>query len=116
MPPDPERAAETAAWFARAASDLRAADVGLAARPPLLDHVALSAQQAAEKAVKGFLAWHDQPFRKTHNLVELGEAAARITATSAARRACSCRLSTWSLRWRSVHLDDRPPGLPRPRS
>jgi hypothetical protein len=64
----------------------------------------------------GFLAWHDQPFRKTHNLVELGEAAARITATSAARRACSCRLSTWSLRWRSVHLDDRPPGLPRPRS
>jgi hypothetical protein len=25
-------------------------------------------QQAAEKALKGFLAWHDVPFRKTHTL------------------------------------------------
>jgi HEPN domain-containing protein len=26
------------------------------------------AQRAAEKAMKAFLAWHDVPFRKTHNL------------------------------------------------
>jgi prevent-host-death family protein len=26
------------------------------------------AQQAAEKAMKGYLSWHDQAFRKTHDL------------------------------------------------
>jgi HEPN domain-containing protein len=31
------------------------------------------AQQAVEKTFKAFLAWHDRPFRKTHNLVELGQ-------------------------------------------
>jgi HEPN domain-containing protein len=29
-------------------------------------------QQAAEKALKGFLVWHDQPFPKTHDLGRLG--------------------------------------------
>lgn len=33
----------------------------------------LYAQQAAEKSFKGFLTWHSTPFRKTHNLEELGE-------------------------------------------
>lgn len=28
-------------------------------------------QQAAEKALKGFLVWNDKPFRKTHDLREL---------------------------------------------
>jgi HEPN domain-containing protein len=28
-------------------------------------------QQAAEKAIKGFLTFHDRPFRKTHDLDEL---------------------------------------------
>ncbi len=31
-------------------------------------------QQTAEKTFKAFLTWHDRPFRKTHNLEELGEA------------------------------------------
>lgn len=30
-------------------------------------------QQAVEKAFKGFLFWYDQPFRKTHDLVEIGQ-------------------------------------------
>jgi hypothetical protein len=29
--------------------------------------------RAAEEAMKAFLAWHDAPFRKTHNLEELGQ-------------------------------------------
>jgi hypothetical protein len=28
--------------------------------------------------MKGFLAWHDQPCRKTHNLVEIGQACVEI--------------------------------------
>ena len=35
-------------------------------------------QQAAEKILKAFLTWHDQPFGKIHNLEELGEACKTI--------------------------------------
>src|SRR3989442_6778524 len=44
----------------------------LSADPPLLSHIVFHDQQVAEKAMKGFLTWHDHPFGKTHNLVELG--------------------------------------------
>ncbi len=44
MPHDPELVAETQAWFVK-----------------------------ASQAFKGFLTWHSTPFRKTHNLDELGE-------------------------------------------
>jgi uncharacterized protein len=39
------------------------------------------ASRPAEKALKGFLAWHDTPFRKTHDLEESGEARIAIDAT-----------------------------------
>ncbi len=98
---DPERVAETAGWFARAASDLRAGKLELHARPPLLDHVVFNAQQAAEKALKGFLMWHDQPFRRTHNLVELGEAAAQIDSalTSLLKGAAPLTEYAWRFRY-----------------
>jgi HEPN domain-containing protein len=73
MAHDPARVAEARAWIVRAARDLRAADHEFQAVPPLLDDIVFHAQQAAEKALKGFLTWHDRPFRKTHSLEELGE-------------------------------------------
>jgi HEPN domain-containing protein len=78
MPHDPERIAEARSWFAKAGDDLRAATFELTAEPPLTSDIVFHAQQAVEKAIKGFLGWHDRPFRKTHNLVEIGEAAAVI--------------------------------------
>lgn len=36
------------------------------------------AQQATKKLPKAFLSWHRVPFRKTHNLIELGEACCQI--------------------------------------
>jgi hypothetical protein len=44
----------------------------LAANPPLLGEVVFHCQQAAEKAMKGFLSWHDSPFGKTHDLALIG--------------------------------------------
>jgi HEPN domain-containing protein len=41
-------------------------------------------QQAAEKALKAFLTFHDQPFRKTHDLASLGKQCANVDATLAA--------------------------------
>jgi HEPN domain-containing protein len=38
-------------------------------------------QQAAEKALKGFLTWHDVAFRKTHSLEEIGQQCVNIDPT-----------------------------------
>jgi HEPN domain-containing protein len=72
MPPESARVAEARPWFTKADHDLRAAEVLLAAAPPLLGEAAYHCQQAAEKALKGFLSWHDIPFGKTHDLAAIG--------------------------------------------
>jgi len=72
MPPDPVRVADAGAWLAKANLDLRSAQVDVEADPPLLGDALFHCQQAVEKALKAFLTWHDEPFRKTHDLVELG--------------------------------------------
>lgn len=53
---DPEFVAEARAWMVKA-----------------------SCQQAAEKTLKGFLAWHGRIFRKTHDIAELGRQVLDIT-------------------------------------
>ncbi|HKZ20349.1 MAG TPA: HEPN domain-containing protein [Acidimicrobiia bacterium] len=73
MPHDPELVAETRAWFVKATQDLGAAAHEFIAEPPFLADIVFHAQQAVEKSFKGFLTWHSTPFRKTHNLEELGE-------------------------------------------
>jgi len=70
---DPELIAETRAWFAKAFNDLRAAEALADTSPPLFDEAVFHCQQAAEKALKGFLTWNGSPFRKIHNLEEIGE-------------------------------------------
>ncbi len=62
----PEALREAQDWLARAERDLEAAEALLAV--PLPDMVAYHAQQAAEKALKAFLAAHDRTFPLTHNL------------------------------------------------
>jgi HEPN domain-containing protein len=60
---------ETHAWLGRARSDLRAAQVLRDARA--YAEALFFCQQAAGKAIKGFLAFHQRPFRKTHELRQL---------------------------------------------
>jgi HEPN domain-containing protein len=74
MPPDSAREEDVRAWLEKAVDDLRTAAYVLTAEPPITSAVAFHAQQACEKSLKAFLAWHDRPFRKTHNLEEIGEA------------------------------------------
>jgi HEPN domain-containing protein len=81
MPVDPVLLAETKAWLRKAAYDLRAASHSLTASPPLLDDVVFHCQQAAEKALKGFLMWNNIPFRKTHSLEEIGEQCLDLDST-----------------------------------
>jgi HEPN domain-containing protein len=73
MAVDPELMDETRAWLVKASNDLRAAEALRATAPPLFDEAVFHCQQAAEKALKGFLTWNGRAFRKTHNLEEIGE-------------------------------------------
>lgn len=71
MPEDARRIARTQAWLIKAQRDWQAAELFLNQADPFLDIAVYHCQQSAEKALKGFLFWHDVPFRKTHNLMEL---------------------------------------------
>ena len=101
MPHDPARVADTQAWLARAATDLRAAALDLAAAPPILEDVVFHCQQAVEKSMKGLLSWHDEPFGKTHDLEALGETCLRMDSTlrSLVDRAVPLTEYAWKFRY-----------------
>jgi HEPN domain-containing protein len=69
MTPDELLRKEVAKWFRQAAKDRNAARVLLGPEP---SRSVFHSQQAAEKAVKAFLTFHQIPFRKTHDLADLG--------------------------------------------
>lgn len=73
MPPDPVRVEDTKAWLVRAIEDLNVAEHDMRAPEPFLRPALFHCQQGVEKALKGFLTWHDQPFEKTHDLRRLGK-------------------------------------------
>ena len=58
-------------WLGRAGRDLAAGRALAALSEPLLDSAIYHRQQAAEKALKGWLQMQDDPFPKTHDLEQL---------------------------------------------
>jgi HEPN domain-containing protein len=101
MQPDPARTEDTRAWLAKASMDLRAAQHDFGASPPLYEVVLFHCQQAAEKSLKAFLAWHDHPFRKTHSLEELGRPCCEIDSslTDVITRALPLTEYAWKFRY-----------------
>ena len=101
MPHDPALVAEVRAWLSKAGRDLATAEYELQANPPFADDLVFHAQQAAEKSLKAFLSWHRVPFRKTHNLVELGEACCQIDPSlePLLRRAAPLTEYAWKFRY-----------------
>lgn len=73
MPPDDEVVEDVRAWLAIVHKDLQRARKDLEFPPIDADAALFHCQQAVEKAMKAFLARHRQPFRKTHDLKELGD-------------------------------------------
>jgi len=102
MPHD-ARAAEIADWLRRARDDIRAFDLDLAADPPLLEDAAFHAQQAVEKSLKAFLVWHERPFRKTHDIGEIGQLCADVDSSiePLVRRADALTVYAWAFRYPS---------------
>jgi HEPN domain-containing protein len=101
MPPDAEKVQLTHEWLVIAASDLRAAQLLKQASPPLVDQALYQCQQCADKTLKAFLAWHETPFRRTHNLDELGSqcVASDPTLEHVIREAGMLRAYGWMYRY-----------------
>jgi HEPN domain-containing protein len=74
----PDNWPETAAWLERARSDRRAAELCVAADPPLFDVASFHCQQATEKLLKGFLVLAGQPVPRTHDLISLSDRVAAL--------------------------------------
>jgi HEPN domain-containing protein len=55
-------------WLRKASHDLAAARLLAASHPPLLDAALYHCQQAAEKALKGYLVYWDQRVAKAHDI------------------------------------------------
>jgi HEPN domain-containing protein len=80
MTPEESRRDEAARWLAQVRKDLNAARLLASAEP---SRSVFHSQQAAEKAAKAFLTFHDVPFRKTHDLNELGGQCAALNPSLA---------------------------------
>ncbi len=70
MAENPQREAARA-WFAKGTGDLRSAHALIALDPPETEAAAFHSQQAAEKYLKGFLAYHSTEPPRTHDLSAL---------------------------------------------
>ena len=66
-------------WFQKAENDLLNVRNNLDAERYPADTVCFHCQQAAEKYLKGLLAWHEAPFARTHDLLELIEQVQQVT-------------------------------------
>lgn len=67
----------------------------------MLGDAVFHCRQAAEKAMKAFLTWHDVPFRKTHDLGVLGGQCVEIdpSLTKVLRSAAPMTEYAWKFRY-----------------
>ena len=80
MPQDPAHVVATQAWFIKANEDLREAEFVLTASPPFIGSSLFHSEQAVEKALKGFLTWHQIAFT-TDDLEQLRFLSAGVDAS-----------------------------------
>lgn len=102
MPHDDARAEDVRAWLQKAQFDLKACEHALSSEDASLwTDAAFHSQQAAEKSLKAYLAWHDKPFRKTHSIEELGRACVQLDPTlgSIVDRAVPLTEFAWKFRY-----------------
>ena len=108
MPLDPVLVANTRAWLQKSVADLRRVESLLSVGEPDVEDALFHCQQAAEKALKALLTWHDEPFRKTHDLEALSRQCVAVDPTLAPLLAAADTLTeyAWAFRY--------PDSLPEP--
>jgi HEPN domain-containing protein len=88
---------EICAWLAKAWHDLQSAEWLMARPDPLCDAAGFHCQQAAEKALKAYLTWCDEPFAKTHSLVALATKCLPFDASFEELRAAATTLTPYAV-------------------
>jgi HEPN domain-containing protein len=108
MQPSDPKLALTREWMVRADHDLLSADRMLLP-PALPDVVAYHCQQAVEKALKAFLVWHDRPFARMHDLVDLLKLCIAVDAAFAQLAATAETVGPYITAFRYPGDRDAPP-------
>ena len=93
-------------WLIKAHSDLRSARELSAVADPPTDTAIYHCQQAAEKAVKAYLANRDQPLQRTHDLETLLGLAAALEPGFATLQAAAEVLNPYSTAFRYPGFGD----------
>lgn len=94
--PDPKQD-EIRSWLEKAHQDLEAASWLLESPRALNGAVAFHAQQAAEKILKAYLTWIEQPFEKTHSLVALVGLCLKVDADFSGLRTATTTLTPYAV-------------------
>jgi HEPN domain-containing protein len=100
MQPDETRTADAREWLLETLRDLRRVEILLAATPADVEGALFHCQQAAEKALKAFLTWHDVRFRRIHDLEEIGKQCVQVDQTLGPLMARAETLSEYATRFR----------------
>jgi HEPN domain-containing protein len=97
---DEAKKIEIRQWLTKAAHDLDSARRLLEGDEPLLDTAVFHCQQAAEKSLKAYLTFCDEPFEKIHTLSVLVTQCERYDATFAQLQEAAVTLTPYAVRFR----------------
>ncbi len=100
MQPEDTRTADARAWPAKTRQDVRRVEILLAATPADVEGALFHCQQAAERALKAFLTWHDVRFRRIHDLEEIGKQCVEVDQTLGSLMGRAETLSEYASRFR----------------
>ena len=97
----------TQAWIYKAKNDLKSAQKLLAGDDPIMDTAIYHTQQCAEKALKGYLAFRNQPLKKTHDIELLVEFCSKIDSDFEKLYDCSENLTPYAtaFRYPDIYLE-----------
>jgi HEPN domain-containing protein len=87
-------------WLTIAQHDLAASRKLSTGPDPYLDVAIYHCQQSAEKALKGYLVFHDQPFEKTHDIEVLAALALRYETEFSEWLEAAIRLTPYATEFR----------------
>lgn len=95
-------------WLIKANHDLASARKLATSPNPYLDSAIFHCQQAAEKAIKAFLVYHDQRFDKTHDLEVLIDSATKFEPQFSQHLETAAQLTPYAVTFRYPGNDIEP--------
>ena len=95
-----EKRTEIQKWLIKSRHDLGSAGRLMEGDEPYLDTAVYHCQQAAEKALKAFLTYHDIEFEKSHDLTELVALSMTVEPTFERWRSVAEELTPYAVQFR----------------